>query len=154
MLIGSGGYLWGLIPLIMIETKELRIGNKIYPLKDCDEVVDVTDLDGDSGRIGTTAFFYNNKGTCDTRSDVACGIPLTPEWLERCGFTTDGNGDDNHPMALWEHPKTRYKYSDGSLVHNGASSDDWHDVGNVDYLHQLQNLFYWVTGEELEIKLP
>jgi hypothetical protein len=136
----------------MIKASELRIGNIVW------ESNSVTPGPEDFNEIVIASINDIDKVIRDDQEngysyDALYGIPLTPEWLERCGFVTDGTGDDNHTEPLWDHPKTNYQYSDGALVHNGSAYDDWHDIGNVDYVHQLQNLFYWVTGKELEIKL-
>lgn len=152
MLTGSEGYLWGLILLIMIKAEELRVGNRVLVNRfEDDDPWETTVEEIEAMHI--TASLIPRGGTWVKYEDLN-PIPLTPEWLERLGFTTDGAGDDNHNEPLWNHPNTSYQFSDGSLVYNGESYDDWHDIGSVDYVHQLQNLFYWVTGEELQINLP
>lgn len=69
-------------------------------------------------------------------------IPLTPEILEKCGFEFKPTGDEvyeqiwnNGSIELWEH--------DEGFCHSYANS------GDVNYLHQLMNLNYALTGEEL-----
>lgn len=61
-------------------------------------------------------------------------IPLTPEWLERFGFKeVDG-----------------YWYKGFFALRNGEYFeiiDIW-----IDHVHQLQNLYYALTGEELTVK--
>jgi hypothetical protein len=79
-------------------------------------------------------------------------IPLTPEILEQCGFV-------NKPSGI-------YKYSyeieiDGfdSTFRTWWYGEDiclepmGYDTGyiSIKYLHQLQNLFYALTGEELTV---
>jgi hypothetical protein len=76
----------------------------------------------------------------------ALPIPLTPEVLEKCGFIVDELG---------------YSYvgiNGISLCQTKANSvfPCWKDtkIGSkpIKYLHQLQNLYFTLTGEELEIK--
>jgi hypothetical protein len=133
----------------MIKVNELRVGNIVLYTQDNDELP-VLKIDGDSKTVCLDLLLGLNMELNEQDIDP---VPLTPEWLKRCGFTTDGSGDDNHSEPLWEHPKTRYQFSDGSFVHNGQAYDDWHDIGNVKYVHQLQNLYFALTGEELQIKI-
>ena len=76
------------------------------------------------------------------------GIPLTPEILEKCGFDYD---------ASYEVPKVQkgnfilWDGFDGSFSANfgGLTRLDVY----VKYLHQLQNLYFAITCQELEVKL-
>ena len=74
------------------------------------------------------------------------GIPITPEWLQRFGFEKIGNGwqldvEINHYCLYSE---------SGKYVDLFVFSDE---VGQqCQYIHQLQNLYFALTGEELEIK--
>jgi hypothetical protein len=65
-------------------------------------------------------------------------IPLTEEWLLKFGFE-----DDN---AFFKNRITLYK-QDGIFW-----CDLLWDCIDVNYVHQLQNLYYALTGEELTIK--
>ena len=101
-------------------------------------------------------------------------IPLTEEWLLKLGFKyryhkKHGNGADWQP----DYPFTEYKRyvrGDYSVTmenirwkerRGDICIDDWetyieHEGGSlyppIDYVHQLQNIFFALTGEELEIK--
>jgi hypothetical protein len=72
-------------------------------------------------------------------------IPLTPEILEKCGFE---KGEckgwyekrpfiDSQKIELFKPEGLPFHYADGGLCPNILS------------LHQLQNLYYALTGEEL-----
>lgn len=70
-------------------------------------------------------------------------ISLTPEILEKCGFEKDSE-------VIFKH--------DDTMVYSGSGFIDYYHFGhpikkNINYLHQLQNLYYALTGTELEIKL-
>jgi hypothetical protein len=82
------------------------------------------------------------------------GIPLTPEWMERCGFVRKSYGQASaiHGDNYWgldgvhiveeyisAHWAYLFKYNDGSI--------------EVIHLHQLQNLYFALTSEELQIKM-
>lgn len=71
-------------------------------------------------------------------------IPLTPEILEKCGFEKGGI----------------YFYFSKFRVVKIANSDNWlillsnhyQHICRLQHLHQLQNLYYALTGEELNFK--
>lgn len=83
-------------------------------------------------------------------------IPLTPEWLERFGFSEKNK--------YWSYP-----CGDGFYIAYTPSGEFWiaiersdgdDDCGEdeyarklpIKYVHQLQNLYHSLTGKELEIK--
>lgn len=77
------------------------------------------------------------------------GIPLTPEWLERFGLTYNQNVD----IYFLNHHGFHLSYDE--------QAEDWNVMPRVDdplviayvkYVHQLQNLYFALTGQELEIK--
>lgn len=79
-------------------------------------------------------------------------IELTPEWLERCGFERTGATGDVY-------------IKDGVAICINAAgfefewpADHWDDdqepnIRLIEHLHQLQNLYSALTGEELNVKL-
>jgi len=116
----------------MVKANELRIGNLIYEL-----VQDFNEggrfLDGAKEIIIVDAdiikFVSENEGCYEP-------IPLTPEILEKCGF-------EFIPEAGY------FSYK----LKNKPQGIDAIKVGNGIYVHQLQNLYFALTDEELEIKL-
>lgn len=70
-------------------------------------------------------------------------IPLTEEWLIKFGLKHSGNGFYIHIPSLIEMCNIGDKYFYSGL--KGVS------IGNIYYIHQLQNLFFALTGEELKI---
>ena len=120
-----------------MEAKELRVGNLVsvifaghktasYHKIVAEDIVDIA-----------------NKKVTSTPEP----IPLTPEILEKAGFT---NEDKLHAGAntWWKEGMGEYLsfYYDGFLKYELTGR-------SVKYLHQLQNLYFALTGEELEIKL-
>lgn len=88
-------------------------------------------------------------------------IPLTPEWLERMGFIKHEDNPFNVGlnMGYWVHNGVClfFNQSDDRVLtgygemRNGiyhVTTFNW----NTKYVHQLQNLCFALTGEELEIK--
>lgn len=83
------------------------------------------------------------------------GIDLTPEILEQCGYECIGT-DDNHEDKLWKKDNCEYQYCEnGSMVWQGVGYSEWKDLGSdILYLHQLQNIFFYLESKELEVKIP
>jgi hypothetical protein len=134
----------------VIELAELRIGNLLLYKG---ELVRVTllscDIDDEYEdqicfvKFGTST---NEKGGWNrsTANDLK-RIPLTPEWLERCGFKKEGNEIDQRTgktiEGKWRH--------DAYLEWPGLLYLPNHELK---HLHELQNLYFALTGEELTIK--
>lgn len=73
------------------------------------------------------------------------GIPLTPELLKRCGFEKGINNPDYHDLRFFVLTKIEEGYRLRNCDYPGR---------DIKYLHQLQNLYFALTGEELTIKEP
>lgn len=128
----------------MIQVNELRIGNVVW------------DKNNDSFfRVDEIAFFpsgqvyelreYPNISTCRTLNTVhAESYPLTEEILLKCGFSgflfPKIKGplviyNDNNEIVVYSYPMRSFCFD------------------KIKYLHQLQNLYFALTGEELEVQL-
>ena len=140
----------------MIQANELRIGNFIS--MDFAGPTDCTVVAIDQDQI-----FYIPRLKVEEKTDLLRSlmvyvnpIPLTEEWLFKVGFVFDLKDDE---------------YKDG--VHNevfsgsicvqkrhGNSNHKWElSIGCIDirffnYLHELQNLYFALTGKELKIEKP
>lgn len=132
----------------MIKANELRLNN-IVSYK---------------GKVGIVKGFYENDNILssvtvyfDQRKPVSIDelepIPLTSEWLEGCGFIDKGPNDAAKSTWLRENI---YCPSFDSFEGAFYCSDDWgaQHFAYCEYIHQLQNAVYALTGTELEIKLP
>lgn len=77
------------------------------------------------------------------------GIELTSTLLQKCGFVENEGGYhiilDNDTLSKldWDGPTGLYIVEDGHEF----------DVSKNQYLHQLQNLYFALTGKELEVNL-
>jgi hypothetical protein len=84
-----------------------------------------------------------------TMLDDPSPIPLTEEWLERFGF-------ERHHKRAYEFWKFErfivYSRSDGGFLFEimVGLEDGW--TKDVNYVHELQNRIFALTGEELELK--
>lgn len=66
-------------------------------------------------------------------------VPLTPEVLEQCGFKKQTAWYRLGKHAI--NPTAAYLYEFKNIP-----------VKEIEHLHQLQNLYYALTGNELEVK--
>ena len=129
----------------MIQANELRIGNKL--LAPDGSIVTVENILEDSinQRIDGDGVIGSYK------LDEYNGIPLTPEILEKCGFEWDifwqGFADKRGRYYLQEANDNGYN------MFNGKWKQQINWMKALEYLHQLQNLYFALTGEELTVKL-
>lgn len=88
------------------------------------------------------------------------GIPLSEKWLKDFGFTIEkdmkgfyaiGFYDTNGTMGQFEVMFTDKGYwIIMNMNHSGTRKKM--NLGHFEYVHQLQNLYWCLCGEELEIK--
>ena len=79
------------------------------------------------------------------------GIPITVDLLVSIGFTAEVDLDSEPYFAM-----KRFEVSKYDFLHQDS---EWFITGmngfqsevKIEFLHQLQNLFFAVTGEEIEI---
>jgi len=109
-----------------MDAKELRIGNYV-----CDAKL----------KIGIK--FTSLYGLCnvETKPDDFKPIPLTEDWLLRLGFTKIG--------VNYELGKSFELYSN---VNGGLHFRYDYRRTQIEHVHQLQNLYFSLSGEELTIK--
>jgi hypothetical protein len=111
----------------MIKANELRIGNWVYN-------------SGEPYKID-----WRNDDYWHT--DSLEPIPLTPEILEKCGFNNFGKDLIHSDFAI-------EKRKDIAVLWPNEGCTETHNIKvPCKYLHQLQNLFFALTGEELEINI-
>ena len=79
-------------------------------------------------------------------------IPLTPEIFEKCGFKKS-KYDESY--LFLNNDGSIVIETDGSIaVGDDPSKIGWASAAQVcSFLHQLQNLYFALTGQELEVKL-
>ena len=117
-----------------MNSKELRIGNFIMQR---DRVVNVNYVTEYTIGYGIDSF-----DSSYSKLAIFKPIPLTIEWLLNFGLKMNGNNEE-------------WKLTDW---HCGEFLEDcfYLMLGNVEYeikyVHQLQNLYFCLVGEELELK--
>lgn len=131
-----------------MDAKELRIGN--YFNGDTEE--DVTVVKTTPKHIED---LYN-----DPLDDYYKPIPLTEEWLVKFGFEIEDRGswfESKHYLIDVSESTIYLRKCCYDGYYFGFDIDhlknlEFHDVRNLLYVNQLQNLYFALTGQELEIK--
>jgi len=121
-----------------MKAQELRVGNYIYNgwLSVHNSVTQVT-----STEIGYLESFPDH--------DVYQPVPLTEEWLVKFGFEKLNHKMSNCTVFIkgcWRIATN--DFLNYSLWHERISPPTW-SLSYLQYVHQLQNLYHALTGEEL-----
>jgi hypothetical protein len=132
----------------MIQANELRIGNWVLHMG---EMVQIDAIDSDE----SLNILADSTGNIASRCDIAHPVPLTPELLEHCGFKLSQSLGgyylflfDSDCTFLWT-PKGLELHIDNETELKILSAKQ---ESKILYLHQLQNLYFALTGQELTIK--
>lgn len=130
---------------------ELRIGNLILDHEGAiRKVAYVGDTIGLYNDIGGTQKYQHNPIISGDIKDLK-GVPITPEILEKCGFE---NNELNIVRNVSIKSTVRGKYCYCDLEYDSAYyMPEPITLYKIEYLHQLQTLYFALTGKELEIKL-
>jgi hypothetical protein len=129
----------------MIQANELRLGNLIhFPYLGSNvEVIGIALKDDERLFIQTK---LNNNSFFELPEKYN-PIELTEEWLLRMGFEKRGlyYHFPNHDIFKLQ----QYKLNKAFWLRHSSESLD---CVRINYVHQLQNLYFALTGEELIIK--
>jgi hypothetical protein len=120
-----------------MDARELRIGNYFIGPNGIEQVL----------RLNST--MVNSYG-----EDEITGIPLNEEWLVKMGFNKiEGWGWEKLILKDGkEYPAISFYGNQWWLVPvEGPTTSHWIPA-DLKYVHQLQNLYFALTGEELTIK--
>lgn len=131
-----------------METRQLRIGNWVENIKS-GRKVEVLEVLTTRILIKAAPELRYTK-TITSPSSSYKGIELTPELLEQCGFV---KREDEY--VFWpELQNIEYRLVDfyGWIFSIGFFN--WNnEITIIQYLHQLQNLFFALSGEELQVNI-
>jgi hypothetical protein len=131
-----------------MNTHELRIGNWVEDYDSSHERFRVeTITKGENGTEGM--WFINGRW----HEDVI-PTPLTEELLGKCGFKMTSNYSPEGEIYSLKHRdgisfEVCISYKGVDIIQNIGRIR----MLNIKYLHQLQNVFFILTGEELKIEL-
>lgn len=132
----------------MVDVRELRIGN--FVLHD-DKIYEVCVIYVNGLMEISPIDSYIVKERSNTLIEP---IPLTEELLLKCGFTKEYYG---FSCDIVELSYGRFLYNDGidnDTLFLSINSAEYTISGVfVEYLHQLQNIYYALAGQELEVDL-
>lgn len=136
----------------MIKPQELRIGKFIYD--DENQIVKVEKIESQyfnqENEPGAPLVIFSKHGHGLWESDVINPIPLTEELLLKCGFKRG-----SVTMYFLSIPNLACEIH-ATWFHNQYVIELQNNripiVTEVTYFHQLQNLYFALTGKELEIK--
>jgi hypothetical protein len=131
-----------------MKASELRIGNFIYKESEYEfenginQIISVLQFECVSTRPLNCHVKHYNVNTSNLKP-----IPLTEEWLLKFGFEkTEWDNFNSYRLMIGSNDYAIILYSDGNC-----------EVGDIitckiEYVHQLQNLYFALTGEELTLK--
>lgn len=137
-----------------MKTNELRIGNLVFIENDLlpetkgkiHKVYGISEKHDSEFPKSTGIVSLNQISTIRNYSqfdEFIQPIPLTEEWLLKLGFRKQRT--DTH------------LYMNGSLYikinNNGFKFDYFTSIQYITYVHQLQNLYFILTGNELKIEI-
>jgi len=80
-------------------------------------------------------------------------IPLTEEWLLKFGFTRQ-TAPNNLPCSDFGRFRIYWpSNSKNASLHFRPNETEWFPfiINKIEYVHQLQNLYFALTGEELTL---
>ena len=121
-----------------MKATELRIGNLVDLGNRIAKVIDIGHLSCTVVDLGETQ---------DTLEDYerTQGIPLTEEWLDKFGF-------DIKDKDRLDWVKGAFNLERSNEDNNKFCFEVYSHYIPLDYVHQLQNLYFALTGEELILK--
>lgn len=121
----------------MIQINELRIGNYVYYNNEHKEVgvitKIITEIIPQVDYVG-----INHRNEIHYQSKHINAIPLNVTWLKNFGYKKENNDFYNLGHIVWN-----YDYNHLVCNKNGIT---------LKYVHQLQNLYFALTGKELTLK--
>lgn len=139
----------------MIKVKQLRTGNLLDNGHNIVQVTSIS-LDIDDEYLPSIGVCkYGEHKDEVIVHEAAFGIeikpiPLSPEWLERCGFNTKvKNGIALNILEGYVFITSLFTGLPLTLEIDGNRMP----LHSVKYVYQLQNLYFALTGEELNVKL-
>lgn len=130
-----------------MEAKNFRIGNFVNAKTTEDEFNVVKEIGFSDNQRGYYLRLKNiNHGVWleHNDEDLIIGIPITEKWLVNLGFEKG-----------FYYEKGFLKLSNGkkrTLVRYVISDSESVSIATIQFVHELQNLFFAITGKELELK--
>ena len=137
----------------MIKANELRIGNYVN-YEQTTHLITGVNIDYS---ISVWVDKENQEFLYQHQNNELKPIPLTEEWLIKFGFEKYSTKSEFYCLdstSIYE-GTLNYNYKNNFISLSGMN-DDYHEelilVKPMLYVHQLQNLYFALTNEELTIK--
>lgn len=118
------------------------------------ETASKTAIKAEELRIGNWVLMYGKPHQFQEydftwEEEAFAPIPLTPEILEKAGFENERSYFSNITRDF------EICYYDGEAWLEREKGDQYSIISGfpIKYIHQLQNLYFALTGEELQIQL-
>ena len=125
----------------MIDARELRIGNHVLDVHE--RVAIISTISDASVRLSSRNYHYDSFNCSEIRP-----IPLTEEILMRCGAENLINSATGR--TSFDIGSLMFENEEGGFCVFGS---EWTIGKPFYYLHQLQNLYFALTGHELNVNL-
>lgn len=130
----------------MIQANELRIGNifirEIQPSRGLEYEKEFVLTEQWMGRL------FGQDDDCLIALQDLSPIPLSPDWLERFGFKINNERDPESCSFDYMHIGLFYI---GEFNRSGWLLNAYDSMPPMQYIHQLQNLYFALTGNELSL---
>ena len=153
----------------MIYANEIRIGNLIYTSGQVVYTEEVTSIDSKTNFVRTVSTY--RKGEEVHLLEKCNPVPLDEEWLEKFGFVLEDSEDkasyfiktiksENReekiivPIFYYKGPRPVDEEDDRNSTIIEFVWGPFREIGKdveLQYVHQLQNLFFSLTGFELAL---
>ena len=119
-----------------MDANELRLGNYVIGISNTPEVIELISKD----EVDT------DLHDC-LKITLADPIPLTEEWLLKLGFVRNSNTGISY--TLDSYPQIDF-YSDSiEIITHCEDGENPIIIEHIKHVHQLQNLYFALTGKEL-----
>lgn len=129
-----------------MKATELRIGNYVECVDGIDQISEIRETG-----VKLLKFNAHEPENLIHYFDWIKPLPITQECLERFGFVYDNDEDE---LILDDKLGVSLMCAHDSIVYyKGNLEPLWVDVLlNIEHVHQLQNLYFALTGNELTIQ--
>lgn len=126
-----------------MKINEIRIGNWVDNGEGNHYIIDTSFF------IDILDFSKDNSGETDLKP-----IPITEKWLLEFGFKNIHNQQaliNNEWVKVYSFRNIEYFLDGEILIKGNCCLDSFVYLNPIKYVHQLQNLYFALTGEELTI---
>lgn len=129
-----------------MKIEELRIGNLVNHNKNTYELASISGIKYRFNQQDVILYSHKTEMTHGCLLSNIKPIPITEEWLLTLEFVRQEQGDI-FDFPIWIYNEREYLFEADGRYYSCLSTADNNEVR---YVHQLQNLVYILSGEELK----